>query len=101
MKISCTISKHLSSFNFIIVLHQDDKGVLEYIHRNLRLGQVTLSSTRPEAKFIIRTQAEISVLLELFSKYPLNTTKRGAARERSSYLAAPRRLLINLSSLEC
>lgn len=63
------------SFHFVIRLHIDDKGVLDYINNTLGLGTVTISKTKPEVVFLVRTQDEIRVLLELFSKNPLNTSK--------------------------
>jgi hypothetical protein len=40
------------------------------------LGTVTISKTKPEVVFLVRIQDEIRVLLELFSKYSLNSTKQ-------------------------
>lgn len=66
---------NIFSFNFVIGLHIDDKDALYYIHNTLRLGLVTLDPSRSSVRFIIRTQAEISVLIELFTQNPLNTPK--------------------------
>jgi hypothetical protein len=63
------------SFHFVIRLHIDDKGVLDYIKKTLGLGTVTVSKTKPEVVFLVRIQDEIRVLLELFTKYPLNSSK--------------------------
>jgi hypothetical protein len=56
-------------------LHIDDKGALDYINNTLGLGTVTISKTKAEVVFLVRIQDEIRVLMELFSKYPLNSTK--------------------------
>lgn len=63
------------TFHFAIRLHLDDKGVLDYINNTLGIGTVTVSKTKAEVVFLVRTQGEIEVILELFTKYPLNTTK--------------------------
>lgn len=63
------------SFNFIIGLHIDDKGALEYIHNTLRLGKVTVNLVSGVARFTVRTQREIAVIIAIFSKYNLNTHK--------------------------
>lgn len=66
---------NIFSFNFIIGLHIDDLGALEYINRTLRLGKVIVKQVYKEARFIVTTQREIAVIIAIFSKYNLNTTK--------------------------
>lgn len=63
------------SFKFRIGLHLDDKGALENIHNTLRLGKVTVNQVSGEARFTVNTQREIAVIIAIFSKYNLNTTK--------------------------
>lgn len=53
----------------------DDKGALENIHNTLRLGKVTVNQVSGEARFTVNTQREIAVIIAIFSKYNLNTTK--------------------------
>jgi len=66
---------NIFSFNFIIGLHLDDLGALDYIHSTLRLGKVIVNQVTKEARFIVTTQREITVIIAIFSKYNLNTTK--------------------------
>ena len=61
------------SFSFVIELHLDDQGTLEYICDSLGLGKVTVNSKY--ARFIVNTQREVAAINAIFSKYCLNTTK--------------------------
>lgn len=61
------------SFRFVIVLHLDDQGTLEYICNTLGLGKITVYSK--DARFIVSTQREVAAIIAIFSKYCLNTTK--------------------------
>jgi hypothetical protein len=61
-------------FEFIIHLHVDDKHVLYSIKIRLNLGNVT-SNVR-FSRFSISSEAGIKEVISIFSKYPLNTSKR-------------------------
>ena len=63
------------SFCFSISLHRDDVDVLNYIQSHLNLAPVKLMSSRPEAYFEVWGRNELYILLVIFSKYNLNTTK--------------------------
>lgn len=60
---------------FEISLHIDDVEVLNYIHNTLGIGKVYIKKDQAKATFLVRTQSEISVIIEIFSKNPLNSTK--------------------------
>jgi len=60
-------------FNFQIVLHIDDIKVLHFIKSNLGIGEVRDRGTN--AIFTIRTQKGIVKLIDILSKYPLNSKK--------------------------
>jgi hypothetical protein len=47
--------------------------VLDFIQKNLDLGRVTIYES--SAIFSITSQKEIQFIIELFTKYPLNSTK--------------------------
>jgi len=55
------------------VLHIDDIKVLHFIKSNLGIGEVRERGTN--ATFTIRTQQDIVKLIDIFSKYPLNSKK--------------------------
>lgn len=61
------------AFRFLIKLHLDDAPVLNFIQKNLDLGRVTIYES--SAIFSITSQKEIQFIIELFTKYPLNSTK--------------------------
>ena len=66
---------NIYAFNFIIVLHLDDLDALKYIQSTLQLGKIIINQSRKEVRFIISTQREIAVIIAIFSKNNLNTTK--------------------------
>lgn len=61
------------AFRFLIKLHLDDAPVLDFIQKTLGLGRVTIYES--SAIFSITSQKEIQFIIELFTKYPLNSTK--------------------------
>lgn len=63
------------TFKFKIKLHIDDVEALNIIQNTLQLGKVRVSRTDPEATLEITVQQEIAVIIAIFSKYNLNTTK--------------------------
>jgi hypothetical protein len=62
-------------FLFEISLHIDDVEVLNYIHNTLGIGKVYIKKDQAKATFLVRTQSEISAIIEIFSKNPLNSSK--------------------------
>lgn len=66
---------NIFSFNFIIGLHIDDASALEYITNTLGLGKVIVNQVSKEARFIVTIQREIAVIIAIFTKYNLNSTK--------------------------
>lgn len=65
---------NIFEFHFEITLHVDDIGVINYIHNTLGIGKVYIKKNR-RAVFLIRNKGEILVIIQIFSKNPLNTTK--------------------------
>lgn len=66
----------MSGFEFVfrIYLHRDDKKVLEYIKNTLRCGR--LNAERDVLVFSISQLNDIeTILIPLFDKFTLNTTK--------------------------
>lgn len=63
------------NFEFVIELHKDDIKVLKYIHHTLGIGNVTTSGTRAKVYFRVRSKSELSMIIAIFSKYNLNSTK--------------------------
>lgn len=61
------------AFRFLIKLHIDDKSVLDTIQKTLGLGRVT--TYKSSATYAITSQKEIQFILDIFTKYNLNTTK--------------------------
>jgi len=57
----------------MIGLHLDDKATLEYISNYLGFGKTTVNSK--DARFTVSTQRDVVVIIAIFSKYCLNTTK--------------------------
>jgi hypothetical protein len=64
------------------VLHVDDIKVLHFIKSNLGIGEVRERGTN--ATFTIRTQQDIVKLIDIFSKYPLNSVWTPSLRERGA-----------------
>src|SRR2546423_5427085 len=64
------------NFAFKIELHVNDMNVLNLIKERLGCGTVTISQTRDSARFAIAgTNDLINVLIPIFEKFSLNTTK--------------------------
>jgi hypothetical protein len=61
------------AFRFLIKLHIDDKSVLDIIQKTLGLGRVT--TYKSSATYAITSQKEIKFIIDIFTKYTLNTTK--------------------------
>lgn len=61
------------SFMFKIALHRDDEEVLRYIKDKLGVGSVRLY--KDECIFNVTDQKGIALLISVFDKYNLNTTK--------------------------
>jgi len=70
--IKLTESEKNAVFSFKISLHVDDVSVLEFIQKTLGFGKVYTSE---KASFIVSNQKELKNLIDIFSKYNLNTTK--------------------------
>jgi len=66
-------NSHNAVFVFKITLHSDDALVLEFIKKNLGFGEVYYSKNR--ASFIVSNLMDVKVLIDIFSKYTLNTSK--------------------------
>jgi hypothetical protein len=64
-------------FQFFIYLHADDKDVLYYIQEKLGIGSVQIVRTekRNEASFIVRKIEEIKIIIDIFDRQSLNTSK--------------------------
>jgi len=60
-------------FEFKISLHLDDLSVLLFIQEKLGIGKVDTSSGM--ASFRVNKQSELWFLIEMFEKFPLNSTK--------------------------
>ena len=60
-------------FMFKIGLHKDDLGVLRYISSELGIGNVRLY--KDECMFSVTNKEGIKLLISIFDKYNLNTTK--------------------------
>lgn len=58
---------------FKITLHKDDEKVLRYIRDRLDIGNVRI--WRDECIFNVTDQKGIALLISIFDKYNLNTTK--------------------------
>lgn len=61
------------SFMFKITLHKDDEMVLRYIHKKLGIGGVRLY--KDECIFNVTDRKGVCLLIDIFDKYNLNTTK--------------------------
>ena len=62
------------SWEFTIYLHIDDKHALDYIQKRLNIGYVKYYDGF--SKFSVYSKTEIKEIINIFSKYPLNTSKR-------------------------
>ncbi len=62
-------------FRFEICLHIDDEEILNYIHNILGIGKVYIKKDQAKATFLVRSQSEVSAIIEIFSQNPLNSTK--------------------------
>ena len=58
---------------FKIALHKDDADVLGYIHKRLAIGNVRFYKN--ECIFNVTDREGIELLVSIFDKYNLNTTK--------------------------
>ena len=63
------------SFAFRIGLHVDDLAVLHYIKDKLGIGTITISNTRDVCTLSVTDRKGLYVLISIFDKYNLNTTK--------------------------
>jgi hypothetical protein len=63
-------------FFFKISLHKDDIGVLNFIKDSLGIGKVySEGGGAPKASFMVYNKAEVKVIIDIFTKYPIKTTK--------------------------
>lgn len=69
------LDKTKFTFFFQIVLHVDDFKVLEYIHKTLNLGSLTINTQGDECKFIVTRMEELERIIVIFDKHNLNTLK--------------------------
>lgn len=60
-------------FRFEIGMHKDDLPLLEFIHSTLGLGGVY--TYKDSSHFVVEKLAEIRIIINIFDKFPLNTTK--------------------------
>lgn len=60
-------------FCFEITLHVDDVDVLNYIHNSLGLGQIYILKNK--SRFSVRKLNDVRIIIEIFSRSTLNTTK--------------------------
>jgi len=74
----CFIITHLRDkfwrFSFEMKLHIDDVKVLMFIQNTLGIGKVYKSKT--SCRFIVSKQSEVKKLIEIFTNYSLNSSKR-------------------------
>lgn len=62
------------AFRFLIKLHVDDVNALNYIRNSLGgIGNVTTEGS--VAYYKVTSQKEIKLIIEIFTKYPLNSSK--------------------------
>lgn len=61
------------NFKFQIQLHIDDLEVLYFIQKMLGMGKVYINGTA--GMFCVRKQEDVAKIIEIFSKYSLNTFK--------------------------
>ena len=62
-------------FFFKISLHKDDIAVLNFIKDSLGIGKVYSEAGAPKASFVVSKKAEVKVITDTPSGYPLKTTK--------------------------
>lgn len=62
-------------FKYQITLHHDDVKVLHYIQHTLGIGTVYSSKDETTASFSVVSQSTLKILIAIFAKYNLNTTK--------------------------
>jgi hypothetical protein len=69
------IAKNNNYFRFFfqIKLHIDDRNVLNFIKEYLGIGKIYTSKN--EATFVVTAKEEVKIIIDIFSKSPLNTTK--------------------------
>ena len=60
---------------FSICLHIDDVAALEYIKNTLQIGRVNSYKKHNITTLNISSRKEIEIILAIFSKYNLNTSK--------------------------
>lgn len=60
-------------FRFEIGMHKDDLSLLEFIHTTLGLGSVY--TYKDSSHFVVEKLSEIRVIISIFDKFTLNTTK--------------------------
>jgi len=66
-------SETVFSFRFEIHLHIDDKLLLNYICKTLGIGKVYAYGDK--CTFVVSNHREVQIIIDLLTKYPLNTTK--------------------------
>lgn len=66
-------SNTVFSFRFEIHLHVDDKLLLNYICKTLGIGKVY--TYEDKCTFVVSSHKEIQIIIDLLTKYPLNSTK--------------------------
>ena len=70
---SITSNRNAYTFTFGIGLHIDDLDVLKYIQNTLQVGTVFM---KPKvAELVVRRLDELKVIIEIFDKTPLNSSK--------------------------
>ena len=62
-------------FIFRIGLHIDDKAALEFIKNSLQIGNVRVYHKTSEVIYELSAQSDIEIILAIFTKFKLNTTK--------------------------
>jgi hypothetical protein len=68
-----TSNRNAYTFTFGIGLHIDDLEVLKYIQKTLQIGTVFIKPKT--AEFVVRRLDEVKIIIEIFSKTPLNSSK--------------------------
>jgi hypothetical protein len=63
------------SFRYELHLHYDDRPLLELIKKKIGMGNVYTSANQKTSTFLVSTLNEIRVIIEIFSKFPLNSSK--------------------------
>lgn len=61
------------AFKFQIRLHIDDIKALHYIQSTLMIGKVYIFGSA--AQFVVTSSKDVAVIIDIFNRYPLNTTK--------------------------